>query len=330
MTKSSRTVLSSLSLLVGFAVLASGCATDSTVSDAELEDTDALLGLNLDLKALKAEKERKRADLLAKQAEEAANPNRRVLIKDLWRAEGPKPDDVVQNMSDCYFAAAAAAFAHARPDFLQFGIQPRFEIVDNKKTSNQLGYSVNTFEMADDGTYNTQVANTVEIENSLPLAANGKLLFGYGGNNTFWFPVIERAFAKDQGGYDKIGAYGMAGAALFRITGVHVDVGLIANWRTEANWRRIKAAEDNKQPLVTCNVIKTPLLPGMTSHHCNALVGYEEKDGERWVRMYNSRQKLYMPNANLRVKENTSNGYFWLSLKEWISAYDYMVYTTQM
>ncbi len=311
------------------ASLVAGCATEVNAAGDIAQGDDALTLFGLDLTKLKEEKAKRRSELIAKQAEELANPTRRTKITKLWNSDGPKADDVVQNMSNCYFAAAAAAFAHARPEFVQFAIQPRYEIVNNRNTSNQLGYQVNTFGMAEDGSYNTQVAQTIDIENTLPLDERGRLLFGRGGNGTFWFPVLERAFARDHGGYDKIGAYGMADAALFRITGVHVTTGLVAKWRKEAAWRRVVAAEDHKQPFVACTVLKTPL-KGMSEHHCNALVGYEKKDGQRYIRMYNSRRSLFLPENNQRVSENTPNGYYWLTLDEFIGVFDVMSYTTEM
>lgn len=313
-------------LMVGVTGLPlAGCASDTTASEAELDAQDALMGGNLDLKNLKAEKERKRADLKAKEAEEAANPTRRTPITKLWNEPGPRPDDAVQNMSDCYFAAAVAAVAHAQPGFFKTTMLPKYEVVDGVQTTKIAGYGVTLFDTSDD-LYGA-IPEVIDIENTLPLAANGKLLFGYGGNGTFWFPVIERAFARQKGGYDKIGSYGMAGAALSRVTGQFSKAALLTKGRKDAAWRRVSDALNNHQPLVACNVLKDPL-PGMTSFHCNALVGSEEKDGERWVKMYNSRQKLYLPTKTKRAAENTVNGYYWVSIAEWVDAFDYIVYTT--
>lgn len=314
------------------AAAGAGCASEQAPSELELEEQDALLAEELDQKELKEQKEKKRADLLAKQEEEKANPNRRVLIGKLWNSTGPVPDDVVQNMSDCYFAAGVASVAHMRPDHIQRNIVPRYKKVDGVETTELEGYNVTLGDISDEKLGRRD--EVIEIEASLPLseggtAKNAKLLFGRGGNGTFWFPMIERAFAYQKGGYDKIGAYGMAGAALARVTGHRTRPGLVSLNRKEAVWKRLSNSVAEKQPLVACTVLRKPL-PGMTDKHCNGLVGVEEVEGQRWVKMYNSRRTLFMPTETARAKENTATGYLWLSLEEFTQAYDYMTYTVGM
>lgn len=325
--------MSALVVTLSMGVAFAGCASEAEVSDDELEQQDALLGIDLDLKALKEKKAEKRADLLARQEEEKANPNRRVLTSKLWSEAGPNPEDILQNLSDCYLAAALGAVAHAQPEHLKKNLVPRYKTLDGAVSSDIDGYDVTLYDVSDD--LYGPIGEKIEVENSLPLAADGtaknnKLLFGRTRNGTFWFPLYERAFAYQKGGYDKIGAYGMASAALARISGHHARSGYIAPGRKEAVWKRLRTVEENHQPFVACNVLRKPLLPGMTDWHCNSLVGIEEKDGQRWVKMHNQRSPLFMPKETARVKENTASGVFYLSLDEFTQAFDYMTYTTGM
>ena len=114
-------------------------------------------------------------------------------------------------LADCYFIAAMIAVGNARPDFLQQSFRY------NKSTGL---YEVRFFEEGEydwDNRQNTYKEVWVEVDGYLP--TDGDRTAYARANPALWGALMEKAYAKWQGGFDAIGDGGLGSQAMEQLAG---------------------------------------------------------------------------------------------------------------
>ncbi|GMU61976.1 MAG: hypothetical protein AMXMBFR34_37390 [Myxococcaceae bacterium] len=200
--------------------------------------------------------------------------------------DGPKPDDVRQGaIGNCYFPAALAAVAAARPDVIEKMIK------DNRDGT----YTV-TFNSA--SSYSAGRPVEVKVDGDLYARSYGGPIYGgsLGGSTApdkmeLWFPLIEKAYAQWKGSYDTIGNGGVAGQVMSEVMGKTYSYENLSGTNTDRLYERIKKAAENNQPMAagtygTEDAAKYTNT-GVYAHHAYSVVGAEEENGVKYVKLRN-------------------------------------------
>jgi hypothetical protein len=122
----------------------------------------------------------------------------------------PKGKDTAQGyIGDCYFVAAMAAVANATPGTIKDAVK-----YDAKKGT----YTVRFFEETG---YNKFSPVYIEVDALLPTKSSNRADPVYAGDQggPMWSAIIEKAYAKWKGGYDRIGKGGYGEKAMSELTG---------------------------------------------------------------------------------------------------------------
>ena len=198
--------------------------------------------------------------------------------------DGASPTDPVQGqIGDCYLVATAASIAQMKPDVLEKMIK------DNGDGT----YTV-TFKRFD-AQAKAYVDDAVTVSNQMNSSWSGAF---YGGSSNSsdpakaeaWFPVLEKAYASWKGGFDAIRSgypYEIFEACLGK-AGTHFDVRVDSEAKV---FGAMKKAMDAKQPMVAWTGIDSTDKPftntGLIGDHAYTIMGVEEKNGERFVKLRN-------------------------------------------
>jgi hypothetical protein len=232
---------------------------------------------------------------------------------------GPSLDDPRQGViGNCYLIAAMAAVAHTAPE------QIRDRIRENPDGT----FSVRFSEIGKDGKpaeREQKVDRDVLVQGQG--AGAGQAVYGASGEKDaagrpeLWVPMMEKAYAQAQGGFEAIGNGGLPGQALEALTGVRAKQQLIGTQmdsgdtaiatnlaklfkmdpavtlesaakarlqQAEKGWDFLKEQTALNNPVVgqtypDADMIKAGLLP----MHAYTVVGCDEKDGKRTVTLRN-------------------------------------------
>ena len=201
---------------------------------------------------------------------------------------GPTFDDVKQGqIGDCYFPSAMAALAKSDPDAIQKMIK-----------SNGDGTYTVTFKEQDYATGRFKDV-AVKVDGDLYVRSYGGPLYGSSNGDTspdrmeMWFPLIEKAYATWQGSYDTIGNGGMSSDVFEHVLGKPGrDMTVSTSSSTQDRvWSQLKKAVDNKWPVSagTHGESQEALYTnsGVYADHSYSVLGYEERNGERYVQLRN-------------------------------------------
>ena len=187
----------------------------------------------------------------------------------LW-VEGAEYDDIRQGqIGDCYFMASLSAVAKANPGFLSKSIR-----------------------LNADGTYPVRFFKKgkpvyVRVDNDFP-QKNGRPIYGSSSDSgELWVAVMEKAYAKLNNGYEKIGKGGWPENALQTITGIDAK-----NYSTGVNaanlYARIQGAVQGGSPITAGtgqneNIAASGLVPS----HAYTVVGARVQNGQQYVSLRN-------------------------------------------
>ncbi len=235
--------------------------------------------------------------------------------------DGPTPEDVQQGqLGDCYFPSAMAALAKNNPDALQKLIK------DNGDGT----YTVN-FKEKDWAT--GQYKNVpIKVDGDLYVRSWGGPLYGATlgpdkGEKTMelWFPLVEKAYATWKGSYNDIGNGGMSSDVFQAVLGKDGQDMSIKYAAPDKMWATIKTAIDNKQPVSagTYGDDQDALYTntGVHSDHSYSVLGYVEKNGEKFVTIRNPWGEVE-PAGN-----GPDDGIFNLKLADFQKLYQTLMYT---
>lgn len=177
--------------------------------------------------------------------------------------DGISHDDVDQNwIGDCFFLSALAAVAKANPAAIE-------KLIDGPKS---------------DGSYDVKLyVNGNKLSGGKPTVVNvfpktlessdGRTTSGIG-DGELWVLLVERAFAKTQGGYDVINKGGHADDALEILTGDDAVVKKLNTMTNEQLITFVQGRLDAKKPLTTSSISakegsKKEIAAGSVNVHTN-------------------------------------------------------------
>jgi hypothetical protein len=220
----------------------------------------------------------------------------RLFVKGAGDTRAVDTNDIRQgHMGDCYFVGALGAVAKEEPGVI------REMIHENRDAAgNVASYTVDLYERSPPFNQLTKVPVTVDAKEFSGGAA------GFGdtdgaGQREIWVKVVEKAYAKLEGGYPKIGHGGTAGAALEALTGLPAKECLPEAY----GFDQLRRDLGEKRPV--CFSMATPegdakATPsqarlGLRGDHCYSVVDCGVLDGRQMVRLSNP-WGSHQPGAN--------------------------------
>lgn len=214
--------------------------------------------------------------------------------------DGIQSSDVDQGrIGDCYFLSSMAAVAQTHPELIQNAITQNTDgtytvtfhqppvVGDWLKATGwggvvAQGYTSRGLEALG---INPTGTSQVQIDGKLPVDG-GSQPYVHNPQHELWPALMEKAFAKNFGGYTAIGSGGEAGSALTALTGAPVDHTALHSTSTDALWAKLTAASAAKDPMVATTGKSAPN-PDIVTGHCYSVFGTEEENGQRYVILRN-------------------------------------------
>jgi hypothetical protein len=235
--------------------------------------------------------------------------------------DGPKPTDVQQGqLGDCYFPSAMAALT-----------QNNSATVQNMIKENGDGTYTVTFKEKDWATGKFKDV-PIKIDGDLYVRSWGGPLYGATlgadkGEKTMelWFPLVEKAYAQWKGSYNDIGSGGLSNDVFEAVLGKDGQYMNVSPGSEDRVFATIKKAIDAKAPVSagTHGEDQESLYTntGVYADHSYSILGYEEKNGEKYVQLRN-------PWGESEPAGNGPNdGIFLLPIKEFTKLYSSVMYT---
>jgi hypothetical protein len=201
--------------------------------------------------------------------------------------DGAKPEDVKQGqIGDCYLPAAVAALARSHPEVFPQIIQDNGNGTYTVTFKEQQGWS---------GPFKDK---KVTVDGDLYARSWGGPLYGSSAGDTsekgmeMWWPIFEKAYAQWKGDFNTIGNGGVSSDVFECVLGrTSDDMSLRSGSSKDAAWKKIKTAIDNGLPVAAGTYGESEKArytnTGVYPHHAYSVLGYAEKDGEKYVTMRN-------------------------------------------
>lgn len=177
---------------------------------------------------------------------------------------GIEPNDIKQGeLGDCYFLSSLAALAE-RPNLIQ-------RLFSNKEISEEHCYCV---WLCHDGIW-----EAVVLDDYFPCRNNKVPAFSKSNGKELWVLLLEKAYAKLHGGYDKIEA-GVTGYALKDLTGAPFT-SVECNNNTPAVWKFIIEHDEKKHILTAASSVNKQGIEidsgmGIVSSHAYSILDAKE------------------------------------------------------
>lgn len=195
-------------------------------------------------------------------------------------------------LADCYFVAAVAAVAEKNPNLIQEAMR---ENADGTVTFRFFKPSTDAYGRP------VMQPHFETVDRLLPAPRDGKLPFGRSSEHEAWFPLMEKAYAQMNGGYQAIGAGGSPSSALEALTGVPARYTAIDKASPSATFQTIKDQLESGKFLVASTPASgrkpgliTTLLDafmatkrGIVPWHAYSVLGVEEHRGRQFVLLRN-------------------------------------------
>jgi hypothetical protein len=254
----------------------------------------------------------------------------------LFDATGAEFTDVVQGqIGDCFFAASISTIAfHKKGTFEKIMVQK--SEVDEQTGQDNTWYEV-TFKERD-GWKNgkpTFKDVVVKVDGDLFVRSWGGPLYGAddGDRSTakmeLWFSILEKAYAQWKGeSYEAIGNGGVMSEVFQDILGVSTSSTSIYKGNETEVWKQIKIAVDNHRPIGagTHGEDQEALYAnsGVYANHAYSVLGYEVKDGEKFVKLRNP-----WGESEPFPGDGKNDGIFLLKLSDFTKLYSTLYYATE-
>ena len=183
----------------------------------------------------------------------------------------PRASDVVQGeLSNCHFAAAAAAVAHSRPEALMLKARGRL------------------FEAT---VFSAGHGRRIFVDRQLYHRPSGELIFGQNGlmrsTRPAWWPILEKVYATALGGYHVLDRGGTAHWALHMMTGLPPRHRLVGPDCEQERWRDLQAVLAANSPIVATTPARTYRNSGIVQDHCYTVLGCRTRGSGRWITLRN-------------------------------------------
>ena len=186
-------------------------------------------------------------------------------------ADRPRAADVVQGeLSNCHLAAAVAAIAHFRPEFLMLKARGKL-------------YEVTVFSAGR--------GRRVLVDRQLYHRPSGGLIFGQNGfaqsARPRWWPILEKAYATALGGYNVLDRGGTAHWALHMVTGLPPRHRVLTPACEQEHWRDLASVLATGSPVVATTPSRGYRNSGIVQDHCYTVLGCREHRRRRWIKLRN-------------------------------------------
>lgn len=224
----------------------------------------------------------------------------------------PTPGDVRQGaIGNCYFPAALAAVAHTNPAAVK----------DMIKQNPDGSYSVRFYENG-----NKSRPVEVKVDGDLYVRSFGGPIYGgsLGGPTTkdqmeLWYPLIEKAYAQWKGSYDAIGNGGSAGRVMSEVLGRSQSYEWVSAGSEQRLFDRIQRDIARGVPVAAgthgSDQASRYTNTGVYANHAYSVLGVEEKNGEKFVKLRNPWGQSEYGN------DGKNDGFFSLPLSKFTELY---------
>lgn len=199
-----------------------------------------------------------------------------VLIKD-----GISPEDIKQGaLGDCYLLSGLSALAQVNPQAIRDAIK------ENADGTFTVRFHKDSF-LGLFGRGQKPIEVTVDAD--FPTKDGKTQLYTKAKDGELWPLVIEKAYAKLDGGYQRVGVGGSPCTIWQALTG---KAGAMTANLVEGQgslFRKLQTALNEKRPVAasTAPILKNYEGTGLSKGHVYAILGVSEKDGQRFVTLRN-------------------------------------------
>jgi hypothetical protein len=225
---------------------------------------------------------------------------------------GPTSNDVRQGaIGNCYFPAAVGAVAHMNPKLIEDAITE----VRNPQTGER-EFQVRFFS-------SSGRMEMVTVDADLYTRSWGGPIYGTTPNASnpdtmeLWYPILEKAYAKWKGSYDRIGNGGSPASVLTALTGKSTRYFDTSYNDADEIFRAVKAGGDAKVPMTagTHDDKKIYTNTGVYADHAYSVLGAEESGGKKFILLRNPWGESEAGN------DGKNDGYFKLELSQFMKLY---------
>jgi len=226
---------------------------------------------------------------------------------------GPQSSDVRQGaIGNCYFPAAAAAVAHLAPKVLEDAITERRDAQTGERVFDVKFYSP------------SGRMELVTVDADLYTRSWGGPVYGNTPNNNdldkmeLWYPILEKAYAKWKGSYDRIGNGGSPAAVLTALTGKSTRYFDTSYNSADEIFKAVKDAADKKLPMTagTHDDKARYTNSGVYADHAYSVCGAEEVGGKKFILLRNPWGESEAGN------DGKNDGYFKLEMAQFLKLFD--------
>ena len=190
-------------------------------------------------------------------------------------------DDVAQGyIGDCYLASGISSLAAANPDVIKNAI------TDNKDGT----YTVRFFDGVGEGGRPKKVMITVDDD--VAMGGRGAQYASARDSKELWPGLLEKAYAKWKGGYEKVGNGGSASDLFQALSGKTATWSDVRDVKPEVLFKRIQTATAGHRPVAAgtfaedspkANYTNT----GVHGDHFYTVLGATEENGTKFVELRN-------------------------------------------
>ncbi len=190
-------------------------------------------------------------------------------------------DDVAQGyIGDCYLASGISSIAAANPDVIKNAIK------DNKDGT----YTVRFFDGVGEGGRPRQVMITVDDD--VAMGSRGAQYASARDSKELWPGLLEKAYAKWKGGYEKVGNGGSASDLFQSLSGKTASWNDVRDVKPDALFKKIQTATAAHRPVAAgtfaedspkANYTNT----GVHGDHFYTVLGATEENGAKFVELRN-------------------------------------------
>jgi hypothetical protein len=196
--------------------------------------------------------------------------------------DGITADDVMQGyIGDCYLAAGVASLAAADPNLIKNAIK------DNGDGT----YTVRFFEGVGEGGRPKQVLITVDDD--VARKGNGEAVYLSARNSKeLWPGLIEKAYAKWKGGYERVGNGGSSSDLFMSISGRAADWGSVKDYKPDALFKKIETTTAKHRPVAAGTFADDDPRAhyngtGVHGDHFYSVLGASVENGTKYVTLRN-------------------------------------------
>lgn len=193
---------------------------------------------------------------------------------------GISPDDPLQGaLGNCYLVSALSSLAQVQPEAIQKAIK------DNGDGTWTVTFHKDSFlGLFPRGHRELQVT----VDGDMPTKDGKTPLYTHGRDaKELWPMIIEKAYAKLDGGYQTVGVGGAPTTIWQALTGKRGQLTANRVESADSLWRKMNNALNEKRPVAATTTMGNVGESGLAKGHVYSVLGVTEKDGQRLVTVRN-------------------------------------------